>query len=43
MILGTVLLTAWLGTALSFGAAALTKGETAVLIIDDSGNGYSDY
>ena len=41
MILRTVLLTAWLGIALSFGAAAqtITIGETAVLTARGSGNG----
>ena len=41
MNLRTVLLTAWLGIALSFGAAAqtVTIGETAVLTTGDSDNG----
>ncbi len=41
MILRTVFLAAWLGIALSFGAAAQTVkiGETAVLTAGDSGNG----
>jgi hypothetical protein len=41
MILRTALLTAWLGSALSFGAAAqtVTIGETAVLTAGDSENG----
>ena len=41
MILRTVLLTPWLGIALSFGAAAQTvkMGETAVLTAADNGNG----
>jgi hypothetical protein len=41
MTLRTVLLTAWLASALSFGAAAqtVTIGETAVLTAADSGNG----
>jgi hypothetical protein len=41
MMLRTALLTAWLGSALSFGAAAqtVTIGETAVLTLGDSGNG----
>src|SRR5262249_8024830 len=40
MTLRTALLTAWLGSALSFGAAAqtVTMGETAVLTADDSEN-----
>jgi hypothetical protein len=39
-MLRTALLTAWLGSALSFGAAAqtVTMGETAVLTADDSQN-----
>ena len=41
MMLRTALLTAWLGSALSFGAAAqtITIGETAVLTAGDNGNG----
>ena len=41
MILRTVLLTAWIGIALSFGATAQTVkiGETAVLTAGDSDNG----
>jgi Pectate lyase superfamily protein len=41
MILRTALLSAWLGSTLSFGAAAQTIaiGETAVLTAADSGNG----
>jgi hypothetical protein len=41
MILRIALLTAWLGSALSFGVAAqtVTMGETAVLTAGDSGNG----
>ena len=41
MILRTVLLTPWLGIALSFGAAAQTVkiGETAALTAADNGNG----
>jgi hypothetical protein len=40
MMLRTALLTAWLGSALSFGAAAqtVTMGETAVLTAEDSEN-----
>jgi hypothetical protein len=40
MMLRTALLTAWLGSALSFGATAqtVTMGETAVLTTDDSQN-----
>ena len=45
MILRTVLLTAWLGVALSFGAAAQTVniGETAVLTAADWGHGNALY
>ena len=40
MMLRTALLTVWLASALSFGAAGqtVTMGETAVLTADDSQN-----